>query len=303
MERITTPFEFSSTADEVAEGIDLLGKQVVITGGASGIGLETARTLAHIGAEVTLAVRNTDTGKQAVADIIATTGNQNVHVAQLDIADRASISEFVAKWTRPLDVLINNAGVMAIPEQRTPEGWEMQFTTNYLGHFALTLGLHNALAATGNARIVMVSSSGHLISPVVFDDIHFAYRPYDPLLAYGQSKTATILFAVGATAHWKSDGITTNALMPGAISTNLQRHVGGLRTPPERRKTPQQGAATSVLLATSPLLQGMSGRYFEDCNEALMVTNGNGYVSGVAPYALNSENAHRLWETSLHLLA
>jgi NAD(P)-dependent dehydrogenase (short-subunit alcohol dehydrogenase family) len=303
MERITTPFGFFSPADEVAEGIDLSGKQVVITGGASGIGLETARTLAHIGAEVTLAVRNTDAGKQAAADIIATTGNQHVHVAWLDIADRASIAEFVAGWTRPLDVLINNAGVMAMPEQHTPEGWEMQFATNYLGHFALALGLHNALAATGNARIVVVSSSGHLISPVVFDDIHFAFRPYDPLLAYGQSKTATILFAVGATARWARDGITANALMPGAIATNLQRHVGGLRTPPERRKTPQQGAATSVLLAASPLLQGVSGRYFEDCNEALVVTNGNGYASGVAPYALNSENADRLWEASLRLLA
>ena len=248
MERITTPFGFFSPADEVAEGIDLSGKQVVITGGASGIGLETARTLAHIGAEVTLAVRNTDAGKQAAADIIATTGNQHVHVAWLDLADRASIAEFVAGWTRPLDVLINNAGVMAMPEQHTPEGWEMQFATNYLGHFALALGLHNALAATGNARIVVVSSSGHLISPVVFDDIHFAFRPYDPLLAYGQSKTATILFAVGATARWARDGITTNALMPGAIATNLQRHVGGLRTPPERRKTPQQGAATSVCI-------------------------------------------------------
>ena len=303
MERMTTPFGFFSTADEVAEGIDLSGKQVVITGGASGIGLETARTLAHIGAEVTLAVRNTDAGKQAAADIIATTGNQHVHVARLDLADRASIAEFVAGWTRPLDVLINNAGVMAMPEQHTPEGWEMQFATNYLGHFALALGLHSALAATGNARIVVVSSSGHLISPVVFDDLHFAFRPYDPLLAYGQSKTATILFAVGATARWARDGITTNALMPGAIATNLQRHVGGLRTPPERRKTPQQGAATSVLLAASPLLQGVSGRYFEDCNEALVVTSGNGYASGVAPYALNAENADRLWEASLRLLA
>lgn len=303
MKRMMTPFGFFSTADEVAEGIDLSGKQVVVTGGASGIGLETARTLAHIGAEVTLAVRNTDAGEQAAADIIATTGNQHVHVARLDLADRASIAEFVAGWTRPLDVLINNAGVMAMPEQHTPEGWEMQFATNYLGHFVLALGLHSALAATGNARIVVVSSSGHLISPVVFDDLHFAFRPYDPLLAYGQSKTATILFAVGATARWASNGITINALMPGAIATNLQRHVGGLRTPPERRKTPQQGAATSVLLAASPLLQGVSGRYFEDCNEALVVTSGNGYASGVAPYALNSENADRLWEASLRLLA
>src|SRR5258708_4255734 len=303
MERMTTPFGFFSTADEVAEGIDLSGKQVVITGGASGIGLETARTLAHIGAEVTLAVRNTDAGKQAAADIIATTGNQHVHVARLDLADRASIAEFVAGWTRPLDVLINNAGVMAMPEQHTPEGWEMQFATNYLGHFALALGLHNALAATGNARIVVVCYSGHLISPVVFDDLHFAFRPYDPLLAYGQSKTATILFAVGATARWARDGITTNALMPGAIATNLQRHVGGLRTPPERRKTPQQGAATSVLFAGLALLQGVGWRLFEECKEAFVVTSGNWLGSCVAAYALKAEDADRLWEASLRLLA
>jgi NAD(P)-dependent dehydrogenase (short-subunit alcohol dehydrogenase family) len=192
---------------------------------------------------------------------------------------------------------------MALPEQRTPEGWEMQFATNYLGHFALALGLHDALAADGAARIVSVSSSGHLMSPIVFDDIHFMFRPYDPWLAYGQSKTASILFAVGATAHWFQDGITANALMPGAIATNLQRHTGGLKTPPERQKTPAQGAATSVLLATSPLLKSIGGRYFEDCNEAALVTNGNGYMSGVAPYALNPNNADRLWEESLRLLA
>jgi NAD(P)-dependent dehydrogenase (short-subunit alcohol dehydrogenase family) len=122
-------------------------------------------------------------------------------------------------------------------------------------------------------------------------------------LAYGQSKTANILFAIGATARWFKDGITANALMPGAIATNLQRYTGGLKTPPERQKTPEQGAATSVLLATSGLLEGIGGRYFEDCNEATIVANGNGYRSGVAPYALNPDNADRLWEESLRLLA
>ncbi len=189
----------------------------------------------------------------------------------------------------------------------------MQFATNHLGHFALALGLHDALAADGAARIVSVSSSGNLMSPVIFDDIHFAFRPYDPWLAYGQSKTANILFAVGATARWFRDGITANALMPGAIcasqqrfaiATNLQRHIGGMPLiPPEQQKTPEQGAATSVLLATSPLLEGIGGRYFEDCNEATIVTNGKDYMSGVAPYALNPDNADRLWEESLRLLA
>ena len=303
MAPIATPFGRHSTAAEVAEGIDLSGKRAIVTGAASGIGVETARALACTGAEVTLAVRNTDAGAQTATDITATTGNQNIHVAPLDLSDRDSIAKFVAAWNEPLHIFVNNAGVMALPEQHTSEGWEVQFATNHLGHFALALGLHDALAADGAARIVSVSSSGHLMSPVVFDDIHFAFRPYDPWLAYGQSKTANILFAVGATARWFKDGITANALMPGAIATNLQRYTGGLKTPPERHKTPEQGAATSVLLATSGLLEGIGGRYFEDCNEATIVANGNGYRSGVAPYALNPDNADRLWEESLRLLA
>lgn len=231
MAPIATPFGRHSTAAEVVEGIDLSGKQAIVTGAASGLGVETARALARTGAEVTLAVRNTDAGAQTAADITATTGNQNIHVAPLDLSDRDSIAKFVAAWNEPLHILVNNAGVMALPEQHTPEGWEMQFATNHLGHFALALGLHDALAADGAARIVSVSSNGHLMSPVVFDDIHFAFRPYDPWLAYGQSKTANILFAVGATARWFRDGITANALMPGAITTNLQRYTDGLKTP------------------------------------------------------------------------
>lgn len=303
MALITTPFGWHSTAAEVAAGIDLSGKRAIVTGAASGIGVETARALAQTGAIVILAVRNTDAGAQVAADITATTGNQNIHVAPLDLSDLHSIAKFIAAWDEPLHILVNNAGVMALPEQRTPEGWEMQFATNYLGHFALALGLHDALAADGAARIVSVSSSGHLMSPIVFDDIDFRFRPYDPWLAYGQSKTANILFAVGATARWFNDGITANALMPGAIATNLQRHTGGLKTPPERQKTPTQGAATSVLLATSPLLEGIGGRYFEDCNEAAIVTNGNGYMSGVAPYALKPDNADLLWDVSQRQLS
>ncbi len=302
MARLTTPFGAHSTAAQVAAGLDLAGKRVIVTGGASGIGIETARALAGIGAEVTLAVRDTEAGAQVAADIAATTGNRGVHVARLDLADRASIATFVAGWKGPLHVLVNNAGVMALPEQRTKEGWEMQLATNHLGHFALAKGLHRALAAARTARIVAVSSSAHQLSPVVFDDLHFAFRPYDPLFAYGQSKTANVLFAVGATAHWAKDGITANALMPGAIATRLQRHTGGMKTPPEKRKTPEQGAATSVFLATSPLLAGIGGRYFVDCNEALLVTRRTGDMSGVAPYALDSDNADRLWEETLRLL-
>ncbi len=212
MTLIKTPFGFRSTAAEVAAGIDLTGKRAIVTGASSGIGIETARTLADAGAQLTL-------------------------------------------------------------------------------------------AAAGSARIVVVSSSAHLRSPVVFDDLHFRFRPYDPLLAYGQSKTAAILFAVGATARGAADGITANALNPGAIATNLQRHVGGqLVTPPERRKTPEQGAATSVLLATSPDLEGIGGRYFDDCNEAPTVDHRDAAGSGVASYAFEPANAHRLWDVSDALL-
>jgi len=317
MTRITTPFGAESTAAEVAEGIDLSGRRAIVTGAASGIGVETARALAGTGAEVTLAVRDAEAGERVAADITATTGNTKVRVARLDLADHESIAKFVAGWDGPLHVLVNNAGVMAIPELRlTPEGWETQFATNHLGHFALATGLHAALAADGAARIVSVSSSAHRRSPVVFDDIHFASRPYDPWLAYGQSKTANVLFAVGATARWAGDGITANALMPGGIVTNLQRHLDletrtnfgligadGETRSPEGWKTPEQGAATSVLLATSPLLEGIGGRYFEDCAEAIPATGDDPGWHGLAPYALDPADADRLWEESLRLLA
>jgi NAD(P)-dependent dehydrogenase (short-subunit alcohol dehydrogenase family) len=301
--RFTTPFGFHSTADEVAEGIDLTGKRAIVTGGASGIGIETARVLARAGAEVTLAVRNAEAGSRVAADITASTGNADVHVASLDVADLASVARFTSEWAGPLHILVNNAGVMATPEGYTPGGVELQFATNHLGHFALALGLHHALREADGARVVVVSSSGHLISPVVFDDINFRFRPYDPLLAYGQSKTAAVLFAVEAAARWADDGITVNALMPGAISTNLQRHTGGLKTPTERQKNVQQGASTSVLLAMSPLVEGVTGRYFENNNEAVVVHDGNGWGSGVAPYALDEANARRLWNDSLGMLA
>ena len=305
MELITTKFGFQSTADEVVREVSLVGKRIVITGAASGIGLETARSLARTGAELTLAVRNVAAGRKVAETITALTGNSQIHVVPLDLNDRASVTAFGADWHGPLHVLVNNAGIVAIPElQRSAGGCEQQFATNYLGHFALTLSLHAALAAADDARIITVSSSVHLLSPVVFDDIHFDFRPYDPWLAYGQSKTANILFAVGATARWARDGISANALNPGAIATDLQRYVDGrLATPLELQKTPQQGAATSVLLASSPALAGVSGRYFEDCNEAPTVSHRPENYQGVACYALDPENAGRLWEESLQLLA
>lgn len=309
-DRITTPFTAESTAAEVLADIDLTGRRAVVTGGASGIGVETARALAAAGAEVTLAVRDLAAGERTAADIIATTGNERVRVAALDLADRASVAAFAGDWDGPLHMLINNAGVMASPLMRTPQGWEMQFATNHLGHFALTTGLREALAAAGGARVVSVSSSAHHRSPVVFDDIHFERRPYDPWSAYGQSKTANVLFAVEATRRWAGDSVTVNAVMPGGIRTNLQRHVSDEELERLRAaaggtgmvwKTPQQGAATSVLVAASPLLDGVGGRYFEDCGEAEVGVLGA--RNGVAEYALDPEAAARLWQVSSEMLA
>ncbi|MGW6931328.1 SDR family NAD(P)-dependent oxidoreductase [Lentzea sp. NPDC054927] len=299
---IKTEFGFSSTAAEVAAGIDLTGKRVIVTGGSSGIGIETARALAGPGAEVTLAVRDVAAGERTAKDI-----GGNVRVAELDLTDLASVDTFTQNWRGPLHVLINNAGVMASPEQYTEQGWEWQFATNHLGHFALATGLHDALQAEG-ARIVAVSSTGHMLSPVVFDDVNFAFRRYDPWLAYGQSKTANVLFAVEATRRWANDGITANAVMPGAIYTNLQRHTEGRGSgtvDPSVIKTPEQGAATSVLVATSPLLDGIGGRYFDDCDEAKTVDRRGEAppLHGVARYALDPDSAARLWTYSETLLA
>jgi NAD(P)-dependent dehydrogenase (short-subunit alcohol dehydrogenase family) len=316
MTRITTPFNRESTALEVVAGIDLTGRRAIVTGGSSGIGVETTRALAAAGAEITLAVRNTDAGDRTAADISTTTGNP-VHVGLLDLAERRSVATFIAGWTRPLDLLINNAGVMLPDLRRTPEGWELTFATNHLGHFALALGLHDALAAAGDARIVSLSSAGHRRSPVIFDDINFTSRPYEPGVAYGQSKTANVLFAVEATRRWASDGITANAVQPGPVAaTNLNRHLDTdalaavqasapyAETFDEskvRYKTAEQGAATSVFVATSPLLAGIGGRYFEDCNQAPLIDPDapNSSIFGVAAYALDPANANRLWEMSL----
>jgi len=306
---ITTPFEFDSTAAEVIAGVDLSGKRAIVTGGASGSGFESARALAGAGGRVALAVRDAAAGSRVAGEI-----GGKVDVAPLDLTAPTSITAFVAAWDGPLDILVNNAGVMAIQELvLSATGHEMQFATNHLGHFALTTGLHDALASADGARIVSVSSSGHLRSPVIFDDVDYAFREYDPFGAYGQSKTANVLFAVEANTRWADDGITANALMPGGILTALQRHLDPnygkeaeerFRRAGSRLKNPEQGAATSTLLAASPLLDGVGGRYFEDCNEAPVIhRRDETTIAGVAPYALDPENAARLWDLSVRLTA
>jgi len=320
---IQTCFGAGSTIWDVAEGIDLSGRRAIVTGASSGIGIETARALAATGAEVTLAVRDATAGERTAAEIRRTTGAA-VRVGRLDLADLDSVRAFVLAWDGPLHLLINNAGVMALPSrQLTARGWELQFATNHVGHFALTCGLHDALAggAQGGveARIVSLSSRGHLRSQVVLDDPHFSQRPYDPWLTYGQSKTANILLAVEAYRRWSREGITANAVHPGAIfETNLSRHMSPdvlarvwtqVRERQEQSggfgfKTREQGAATTVLVATSHKLDGIGGRYFEDCNEAQLLAADFSpeTASGVAPYALDPDNAARLWELSERLI-
>ena len=301
---VKTRFGFTSTAEQVIEGVDLAGKRSIVTGGASGIGIETVRALAKAGAEVVMAVRRPDLAETVAKGIRASTGNSNVRVELLDLSDLRSVNSFTAAWKGPLHILVNNAGVMAIPTlERTRQGWEMQFATNFLGHFALTTGLHGAMLDACGARIVSVSSSGNLIAPVLFDDLHFDFIPYDPYVAYGQSKSACALLAIEATRRWSEQGIFANALNPGAIATNLQKHTGGLKTPPERQKTVAQGAATSVLLAAHQSVDRIGGRYFEDCNEALTVTRRPADYSGVAHYAVSSDNAQRLWDVATRLVS
>jgi NAD(P)-dependent dehydrogenase (short-subunit alcohol dehydrogenase family) len=306
---VTTPFGATSTAAEVIAGIDLTGKQAIVTGASSGIGVETARALASAGATVTLAVRDLAAGRRTAADITATTGSQRVLAAGLDLADLGSIREFVSGWTGPLDILVNNAGVMATPERRTAQGWELQFATNHLGHFALTTGLHDALAAAGDARVVVVSSVGHINGGVLFDDPNFQRHPYDPWAAYSQSKSANVLFAIEAARRWAGDHIAVNALNPGRISdTGLSRHMTAAPVAFDPTgstgvsvKDAAQGAATSVMLAASPLVEGVTGRYFEDCNEA--GPHHPGVRRGVAGHALDPDLAARLWQLSADLLA
>ncbi|MBO0853190.1 MAG: SDR family NAD(P)-dependent oxidoreductase [Nocardia sp.] len=311
---ITTRFDGSSTADEVAAGVDLRGLCAVVTGASSGLGAETARVLAAAGADVTLAVRDTAAGAR-VADRIATHGaRRRPMVAGMDLTDPAGVARFARDWTGPLHLLVNNAGVVTADLQRTEVGWEFQFATNHLGHFALACGLHNALARgaadRGGARIVSVSSTAHMRAPVDFDDIHFEHRAYDPQIAYAQSKTANSLFAVEVSRRWVTDGIVANAVNPGGIRTGLQRNF----TPRQREsldaaeaagvftyKTVEQGAATTLVAAIAPEFEGTGGHYLDDCREAYTVPDDadlSAHAYGVKKWALDPDAARELWSVS-----
>jgi NAD(P)-dependent dehydrogenase (short-subunit alcohol dehydrogenase family) len=315
---ITTRFDAASTADDIVADEDLTRVRAIVTGASSGIGLETARSLARAGAEVTLAVRNPDAGAKAAQDIAKLTGSDDVHVAVLDLADQAVVASFVQSWNGPLHLLINNAGVITPALYRTGEGWELQFATNYLGHFTLSRGLHSALAAgageRGEARMVSLTSGAHMRSPIVFDDIQFERRDYDPQAAYAQSKTATSLLAVEATRRWAPDGIVANAVNPGGVATGLQRNftqkqkdylaeaeAAGAFT----YKTAQQGAATTLVAAVAPEFAHTGGHYLDDGREAQTVPNDANLFAhshGVKQWAIDPEIAQKLWTVSLDLI-
>lgn len=294
-----TQFTATTTAAEVVAGLDLSGKNAVITGGGSGIGAETARALASAGANVVITVRDPDQAKVA-ADIERDTG-RTVGVRRLDLSQPESVVDFVDEWTQPLHILVNNAGVMAPPLTRTQDGHELQFGTNHLGHYLLARLLRPAFAAAEGTRIVSLSSIAHQIAPFDFDDPNFERREYERWLAYGQSKTANALFAVGAAATYADLGVVAHAVHPGRVATGLQRFVSAEeeaeveRTATSPAKSAAQGAATSVYAATAAHEAGSTG-YFADCQRCdPAVTSGE---HGVAPWALDAEAAERLWDLS-----
>jgi NAD(P)-dependent dehydrogenase (short-subunit alcohol dehydrogenase family) len=298
MTLITTSFGPKTTAAEVLRGVDLTGRRYIVTGGGSGIGVATTRALRGAGATVTVATRNPAPGER-----------------HLDLTDLDTVAKFVAGWSGPLDGLVCNAGIMALPSRQVSrDGWELQLATNFLGHFALVTGLRENLRG---GRVAIVSSGAQLRQPVDFDDPQFERRPYDRWAAYGQSKTAGVLLAVGIGRHWPDDGVTANALDPGYIHTRLQRHLdrdtmrslggmdadGNLVTP-DFYKTPEQGAATSVLLVASPLLDGVTGGYFLDNQQAPAGPGGPDAPAGrVADWALDPDAADRLWALALSVTA
>jgi NAD(P)-dependent dehydrogenase (short-subunit alcohol dehydrogenase family) len=305
--KIGSGFGAQSTAAEVAGGIDLGGKLAVVTGGYSGVGIETTRALTGAGAHVVVPARRPDFAREQLAAI------QNVEVADLQLDDLGAVRAFAESFLdsgRSIDLLINNAGVMASPLLRVGPGWEGQFATNHLGHFALTNLLWPALA--DGARVIELTSGAHRISAIRWDDMHFERDPYDKWQAYGQSKTANSLFAVHLDQLGSERGVRAFAVHPGGIMTPLQRHL----SQEEMRaagwfddegnvvvdfKTPEQGAATSVWAATSPQLDGMGGVYCADCDIADVVERIEAGGGGVMAHAIDRDEAARLWELSAQL--
>ena len=313
---IGSGFHAKSTAQEVVEGIDLSGKNAIVTGGYSGIGLETVRALANAGARVTVPARRPDAAADALADI-----SGEVEIASMDLEDLASVRRFTDHYDstgRALDIVINNAGIMACPEARVGPGWERQFGVNHLGHMAMSVALAPAMQRAKAARLVALSSTAHIRADVQWDDPNFETTPYDKWVAYGQSKSACALFALGVDRRGRDVGVRAFSVHPGGIFTPLQRHLPdeemvalGWKNPdgtvPEAIqamfKTPEQGASTSVWAATSPRLNGMGGVYCEDCDIAQLATEDSQRWEHAREWICDDEKAERLWEMSERMLA
>lgn len=325
---IGSGFNASSTTTDVIKGIDLTGKTAIVTGGDGGYGLEITKALTSAGATVIVPARDVEKAKEVL------NGIANVEVETLDLTEPTSIDAFATKFLqsgRPLHLLINNAGIMWIPLKRDERGYEGQFSTNHLGHFQLTAKLWNALKKANGARVITVSSSSHHYSPVSFDDVNFNTKEYNKFEAYGQSKTANVLFAVELDSRGQQFGVRSYALHPGlSLETNLGRHLTfedyialGILHPDgtpnaeaeaamqKIAKTKEQGAATAVWAATSLALQNIGGVYLEDVEvaqfdeanyDSIAATYRNpGGFAGVAPYALDNDAAQKLWTLSEEL--
>jgi NAD(P)-dependent dehydrogenase (short-subunit alcohol dehydrogenase family) len=304
-------FDRTATAEEVARTINLAGRVAIVTGASSGIGVDTARALSMAGADVVLAVRNVASG-ESVAREISPVARGDLEVRHLDLRDLDSVADFASKQSGAVDLLIANAGVSNTPDSHLDNGLDVRFATNHLGHFLLAQLLHDRMVDRG-ARIVVVSSAGHKGNPVHLDDLQFAERDHSWGAAYGESKTANILFAQEATRRWQPDGIVANAILPGSALTGLQRYHGedlkraiGFMDeegrPNPMLKTVAQAAATTVWAATAPELEGRGGLVLEDCAEAVPAGPDVHLWSGFDESVVDADTARRLWEQSLVLV-
>jgi len=314
--KIDSGFPPKSEPSEILEGIDLTGKVAVVTGGYSGIGLETTRALAGAGAKVYVPVRDPAKAQTNLADVEGTVISERLDLGNLDSV-RTLVEKLLAE-EKAIDLLINNAGIMACPETRLGSDWESQFAVNHIGHFVLSNGLLPIILAADSPRVVCLSSIGHRRSDILWDDIHFHSRPYEKWTAYAQSKTANALFALGLDMKYRDQGLQAFSVHPGGIMTPLQRHLDNEEmhalgwTDAEGNlselaaalfKTPSQGCTTTLWAATSTQLAGMGGLYCEDCDVADLATDATERYFGVAPWAASEEGAMRLWEMTEEMLA
>ncbi|MDE2930673.1 MAG: SDR family NAD(P)-dependent oxidoreductase [Chloroflexota bacterium] len=310
---VNSKFDRDTPASEVVQEVDLTGKLAVITGGSTGLGKETARALGNAGADVFIGARNEEKLENARLELLGA-GTKAVYSVPLDLMEPDSVEQFanaVLDLDRPVDILINNAGIMACPLSRNSLGFEAQLATNFIGHALLTSLLAPALVRAKTARLVSLSSTGHHNSPIVFEDINYESREYEPFVAYGQSKTANVLLAVQAARHLADKGVTVTAVHPGMIETELGRHFSeeewaGLMQQTKDLdmpdfKTVESGAATSVWAATAPELEGLGPIYLEDCQVAPIVEEPNA-AFGVLQYALDPDLADQLWVKAEEML-